>query len=64
MVRTWGDAGDNCVVTQYMFRLPHPYGTKTGKLTYDADGNGKIAAIHFATIGKNLALTNLDFVII
>ena len=41
------------------------YNSKTGKLFYDADGNGDQAEIiHFATVGKGLKLTNLDFFIV
>ena len=40
------------------------YETDTGKLFYDADGNGKVKAVHFATLTKNLALTADDFFII
>ncbi|MFD1327131.1 cadherin-like domain-containing protein, partial [Mycoplana ramosa] len=40
------------------------YETDTGKLFYDADGNGKGAAVHFATLTKNLGLTADDFFII
>jgi hypothetical protein len=37
------------------------YETDTGKLFYDADGNGAGAGIHFATLSVGLALTNADF---
>ncbi|MDR6759816.1 Ca2+-binding RTX toxin-like protein, partial [Mycoplana sp. BE70] len=40
------------------------YETDTGKLFYDADGNGKGKGVHFATLTKNLALTADDFFII
>ncbi|MGQ3241668.1 hypothetical protein [Shinella sp.] len=40
------------------------YDNKTGKLFYDADGNGSIAAIQFAQIGTGLKLTANDFDII
>ncbi len=40
------------------------YETDTGKLFYDADGNGKGAAIQFAILSKGLALTYGDFFII
>ncbi|WP_445500773.1 calcium-binding protein [Microvirga sp. G4-2] len=40
------------------------YETDTGKLFYDADGTGSGAAVHFATISKNLTLTNKDFWIV
>jgi len=48
-----GDASDRIV-----------YETDTGKLYYDADGNGADAAVHFATLTTGLALTNADFVVI
>ena len=35
-----------------------------GVLYYDADGTGKGASVAFATISKNLALTNKDFFVI
>ncbi|WP_210333448.1 calcium-binding protein [Rhizobium sp. ARZ01] len=47
------DAGDRII-----------YETDTGKLFYDADGTGKIAAVQFATLSKSLALTHGDFFII
>ena len=37
------------------------YETDTGKLFYDADGNGAGAAIQFAKLSAGLALTNADF---
>lgn len=37
------------------------YDKAAGKLFYDADGSGSGAAVQFATIGKNLALTANDF---
>jgi Ca2+-binding RTX toxin-like protein len=40
------------------------YETDTGKLFYDADGNGTGGRVHFATLGPNLQLTNLDFIVI
>jgi Ca2+-binding RTX toxin-like protein len=40
------------------------YETDTGRLYFDADGNGAGARIHFATLAANLALTNADFVVI
>jgi Ca2+-binding RTX toxin-like protein len=40
------------------------YETGTGKLFYDADGTGKGAAYHIATLSKNLAMSHADFVII
>ncbi|BCH32022.1 hypothetical protein MesoLjLc_39520 [Mesorhizobium sp. L-8-10] len=39
------------------------YETDTGKLFYDANGNGSGGAVHFATLAPNLALTNADFVV-
>ena len=40
------------------------YNAATGALSYDADGTGAIAAVQFATLAKNLALTaaNMDLV--
>lgn len=40
------------------------YQTDTGKLFYDADGNGAGVAVQFATLSKGLALTAADFFII
>jgi serralysin len=40
------------------------YETDTGKLFYDADGNGAGAAIQFATLAGNQAITAADFVVI
>jgi serralysin len=40
------------------------YEKDTGRLFYDADGTGSKAAIHFATVGKKLTLTNKEFYII
>lgn len=40
------------------------YNSKKGTLSYDADGNGKGAAVHFATLSKNLKLTQADVIII
>ena len=45
-----GDASDRIV-----------YETDTGKLFYDADGNGAGTGIHFATIAGGGLLTNVDF---
>ncbi|RKE80250.1 tandem-95 repeat protein [Rhizobium sp. AG855] len=39
------------------------YNKTSGILLYDADGAGGAAAIQFATISKNLAMTYLDFVV-
>lgn len=39
------------------------YNTTSGALSYDADGSGVGAAVHFATIGTGLALTNADFLV-
>ncbi|MDQ6432507.1 calcium-binding protein [Mesorhizobium sp. LHD-90] len=39
------------------------YETDTGKLFYDADGNGAGGAIHFATLTGNPALGAADFVV-
>jgi Ca2+-binding RTX toxin-like protein len=40
------------------------YDAKKGTLSYDADGKGGKAAIEFATLSKNLALTVEDFLVI
>ncbi|KJV05010.1 calcium-binding protein, partial [Methylocucumis oryzae] len=40
------------------------YTPSTGALSYDADGNGAGASVQFAVVGVNLALTNVDFVVI
>ncbi|MEQ1952600.1 calcium-binding protein [Mesorhizobium sp. CN2-181] len=37
------------------------YESDTGKLFYDADGAGGVAAIHFATLTVGLSLTHADF---
>ena len=37
------------------------YETDTGRVYFDADGNGAIASVHFATLTANLAVTNADF---
>lgn len=40
------------------------YDKDSGVLYYDPDGTGSAAGVQFATIGKNLALTNKDFYVI
>jgi Ca2+-binding RTX toxin-like protein len=40
------------------------YNNTTGALLYDADGSGMGAAVQIATIGVNLAMTNMDIVVI
>ncbi|EJM98163.1 calcium-binding protein, partial [Phyllobacterium sp. YR531] len=40
------------------------YNASNGALYYDADGSGSGAAVQFASIGKGLALTNADFLVI
>ena len=40
------------------------YDKSTGKLFYDADGDGGVAAVQIALLGKGLALTASDFDII
>ena len=40
------------------------YNSASGVLSYDADGTGAAAAIHFATLSPALAITNADFVVI
>ena len=39
------------------------YNQSTGKIFYDADGNGAGAAVLFAQVSAGTALTNLDFVV-
>jgi Ca2+-binding RTX toxin-like protein len=39
------------------------YNPATGVLTYDADGTGPVAPVHFATLSTGLTLTAGDFVI-
>jgi Ca2+-binding RTX toxin-like protein len=39
------------------------YNNKTGKLYYDADGSGAQAQVQFATLSKNLKMTEKDFFI-
>jgi len=40
------------------------YEKSSGALFYDPDGTGKAKAVQFATVAKNLALTNKDFFVI
>ena len=40
------------------------YEKDTGKLFYDADGTGKTAAVHFATLVNKAAVTVKDFYVI
>lgn len=42
------------------------YNLTSGKLLYDIDGNtnGSVAAVEFATLGKNLNITAADFVVV
>lgn len=40
------------------------YETDTGKLCYDADGNGAGASVQIALLGINLALTSADFYLV
>ncbi|WP_162820245.1 cadherin domain-containing protein [Microvirga calopogonii] len=40
------------------------YNKKTGALSYDADGHGAGTAVQFATVAKNLKMTEKDFYII
>jgi cysteinyl-tRNA synthetase len=40
------------------------YDKSSGKLFYDADGNGKGAAVQFASVDKGLSLTAVNFDII
>jgi Ca2+-binding RTX toxin-like protein len=37
------------------------YDRATGTLSYDADGNGSIAAVQFAKVAAGLALSASDF---
>jgi Ca2+-binding RTX toxin-like protein len=39
------------------------YNAGTGKLYYDADGNGAVAAVQFAILATGLALTEADFLV-
>jgi serralysin len=40
------------------------YNKATGALLYDADGSGRAAPLHFATVAKNLKMTCADFFVI
>jgi Ca2+-binding RTX toxin-like protein len=40
------------------------YNNATGQISYDADGSGGGAAIHFANVSANLAITHDDFFVI
>ncbi|HWL46479.1 MAG TPA: calcium-binding protein, partial [Sphingomonadaceae bacterium] len=40
------------------------YDKKSGKLFYDADGTGKQQPIQFATLDKNLKMTEKDFFVV
>ncbi len=40
------------------------YNAKTGALLYDADGNGRTAAVQFATMSPNLSVTYADFYVV
>ena len=40
------------------------YNSANGWLSYDADGNGAGAAIHFATLSTHPTITNADFVVV
>jgi Ca2+-binding RTX toxin-like protein len=40
------------------------YNTTNGWLSYDVDGNGASAAIHFATLTTHPAITSADFVVV
>lgn len=57
-------AAEFVVGTQALDANDHIIYDKTaGTLFYDADGAGGLAAVQFATISKNLAITYLDFVV-
>jgi Ca2+-binding RTX toxin-like protein len=40
------------------------YNKATGALLYDADGSGRAAPLHFATVGKDLKMTCADFFVV
>jgi serralysin len=40
------------------------YNKSTGALLYDADGQGGVAAVQFATLAPGLTLTQADFVVV
>jgi Ca2+-binding RTX toxin-like protein len=40
------------------------YNTTSGALYYDADGNGAVAALQFATLTGNPLITNADFTVV
>ena len=40
------------------------YNSSTGQLFYDADGNGALKQVQFATLDNNAAITRADFVVI
>jgi Ca2+-binding RTX toxin-like protein len=39
------------------------YEKDTGNLYFDRDGSGSAAKVHFATLDKNLALSQADFLV-
>ena len=57
-----GNANTSGLATHVADRII--YETDTGKLFFDADGNGAGVALEFAVIAPGLALTNADFFVL